>query len=760
MVRFPETAAEAEKLVLSWTANSSRNAARRAKAAGDWELAARHYARAVQRGPRSAATWVQFGNALREAGEAARAEAAYRKSLELRDGDPDAHVQLAHLLKYQRRGDEAIAEYLRALDLDPWLVHVSQELIDLGWTGHVKPPRHYPVGRRPKAASAAQTRTPRATVVDASDLLLHFLHARLPTGIQRVQLHIIVSLLAAPVGDCTPLLACFAPSRDFWVRIPEDLFASLAGLATSGGANDERRWQEAVFELTSVLVHGDLIEFPAGAVLVNLGASWRHLNYFLKLRNAKAGAGITYIPFVHDCIPVLLPEHCVEATVRTYIDWLLGVFFHADGYLVNSQSTGLDLTRAAAVLGHRISPPQVVPLDGAFSTEEKTGAVSRNWQHHRSVEPFVLFVSTFEPRKNHLLAFTLWLKLIEKRGLRGTPSLVCVGHRGWKIEPALSLLRESKPLQRRVKILTGIADTALAELYQRCLFTFYPSAYEGWGLPVTESLCYGKVPLISATSSLPEAGGGFAEYFDLQSPGDALAKLEQLIDDQNYRASREALIKEKFRPRSWRAIAEQVIDYALSTQSRTTAAACGRPSGEVDEIWAPPAEMGRYYAMARGRETSIRSGMAAGEMFRTGEGWWPPEEWGCWLKDAHAELAFSLPGLGDRGCLLYLQIRGLPICRTDFEVSIGADEVLESGTLEPGECRWLALRIKPDAERGSMARLRLASSGSCDLAAISGGIDRRIVTLGAVGLCVCSETGAAPDFVRNNAGLPLLGCTF
>lgn len=428
---------------------------------------------------------------------------------------------------------------------------------------------------------------------------------------------------------------------------------------------------------------------------------------------------------------------------------------------MNSKSTGSDLTKAAELLGHRISPPEVIPLDGWFSRGDgprgaKERQASRLPRRYRFIKPFVLLVSTFEPRKNHILAFTLWLKLIEKRGLRRTPPLVCVGHRGWKTEEVMSLLRSDKTLQRRVHTLIGIADADLAELYQRSLFTFYPSVYEGWGLPVTEALCHGKVPLISAVSSLPEAEGCFAEYFDPDSPKDALEKLEGLIDDQEYRRSREVLIKEKFKPRSWSAIADQVVEYALTTQTPTALAS----EGEIREASAPRAEISRYYSIGRGRETSIRPGMIAGEMFRTGEGWWVPEEWGCWVKGGLAEIAFSLPELGDRLCLLYLGLRGLPMGRTDFRLSMPTTGLVVGGTLQCGEYQSPVLRIKPHGSTGNVIRLHLTAHGSCDLAVVTGGTDRRVVTLGVVGfyLCTGGASSVVPDFVRNhkNNGMPSL----
>ena len=77
--------------------------------------------------------------------------------------------------------------------------------------------------------------------------------------------------------------------------------------------------------------------------------------------------------------------------------------------------------------------------------------------------------------------------------------------------------------------LEGTSDPDLAALYRRCLFTVYPSLYEGWGLPVTESLCYGKTPLLSRVASLPEAGGEFADYFEIGSKVGLAAALKRLV---------------------------------------------------------------------------------------------------------------------------------------------------------------------------------------------------------------------------------------
>jgi hypothetical protein len=105
----------------------------RARDAGRWEFAARHYRKALNRNPRNAPIWVQYGHALKQTGHVAEAERAYREAIALDPNAADPHLQLGHALKLQRRRNEAAAAYRRALDLDPALHIAVRELAVLGW---------------------------------------------------------------------------------------------------------------------------------------------------------------------------------------------------------------------------------------------------------------------------------------------------------------------------------------------------------------------------------------------------------------------------------------------------------------------------------------------------------------------------------------------------------------------------------------------------------------------------------------------------
>jgi lipopolysaccharide biosynthesis protein/GT2 family glycosyltransferase/ADP-heptose:LPS heptosyltransferase/tetratricopeptide (TPR) repeat protein len=106
----------------------------RARDLGEWGTAARLYREALDRNPRNASIWMQYGHASKEAGQLLTAEMAYRQAL-LIDATPiDWHLHLGHVLKAGGRTEEACASYLRAFILSPSPSHPSLgELSTLGW---------------------------------------------------------------------------------------------------------------------------------------------------------------------------------------------------------------------------------------------------------------------------------------------------------------------------------------------------------------------------------------------------------------------------------------------------------------------------------------------------------------------------------------------------------------------------------------------------------------------------------------------------
>ena len=88
-------------------------------------------------------------------------------------------------------------------------------------------------------------------------------------------------------------------------------------------------------------------------------------------------------------------------------------------------------------------------------------------------------------------------------------------------------------------------------LYAGCLFTVYPSFFEGWGLPVTESLSFGKPCLISNRTSLPEAGGKLARCLDPDDLNAWYSAIRGLLEDRAELACWAARIRRDYRATAW-----------------------------------------------------------------------------------------------------------------------------------------------------------------------------------------------------------------
>ena len=602
-------------------------------------------------------------------------------------------------------------------------------------------------------------------VFDVSDLIQYFQNARLPTGIQRVQIEVISNLVIEPPKNMSLSVCCFTKETDSWRDLPLLFFNHICKLALVSGETSAPDWLRVLEELRLHLSAAKLLVFKRGAYLINLGTSWWLQNYFLHVRDAKARYGIRYVPYVHDCIPIITPEHCVENLTRDFITWALGAFQHADHVMVNSRATAADVKAVAKRLGHEVAEPEVVTLDADFR-----GATSRLPKEFLSGDgggdillrsdlnagEFVLFVSTIESRKNHLMAFSAWLTLAKRHGPENVPKLVCVGNRGWLNDAIYAKLAASKILQQKVVLLSKISDLDLQTLYRSCLFTLYPSSYEGWGLPVTESLCYGKVPVLADCSSLPEAGGEFAEYFDVRSETDLLRALERMIFDAEYREARERRIVEGFRARSWGEIAHQMVSLVRNWARTDAPIDQGREVFTERGLWPFPVELGRYYGITENMETQIWPGMASGEIYRQGANWWWPEPWGCWTKPGIARLAFTAPLPEGEAAVLYVGVKGVQGMDSRATVSaVGVGKRVAAVAAD--KTQWLVFRISaasldalPRTPEGVLIELRLSGDQVADFRTMTGGIDPRLTSAGMLGFMVarCGDLDARMEFIE------------
>ncbi len=287
-------------------------------------------------------------------------------------------------------------------------------------------------------------------------------------------------------------------------------------------------------------------------VLVSLGASWGVPQYHRTVWARKQREGFGFFELVHDLIACKFPQFFLPTFPPHFEGWLADLLWAADLVGADSECTRRDVEWFIRQTGCPRRPVQVIRLgDNVPAGLEEPGRVPVRG-------PFVLAVGTVEVRKNHLLLYHVWRRLVEEHGVE-VPPLVIVGRPGWLSQDLVYQLDNDPLVQGRIFLVRETSDAELAWLYRNCLFTMYPSHYEGWGLPVAESLAAGKYCIASSASSVPEIGGDLVDYHE---PVDLLACYRltvRALFDAAFRGEREARIRRLYRPTSWSQTADGLL---------------------------------------------------------------------------------------------------------------------------------------------------------------------------------------------------------
>lgn len=139
-------------------------------------------------------------------------------------------------------------------------------------------------------------------------------------------------------------------------------------------------------------------------------------------------------------------------------------------------------------------------------------------------EKYILCVGTLEERKNQLKVIEAMERLPQEVGL------VIVGRpRGEYGKKVLACAND------RVRILSNAEFKDFPALYSGAVASVYLSVFEGFGIPVLESMCSDCPVVTSSVSSMPEAGGDAALYASPDDASSVAAHLIHLLQDDSFR---------------------------------------------------------------------------------------------------------------------------------------------------------------------------------------------------------------------------------
>jgi glycosyltransferase involved in cell wall biosynthesis len=209
----------------------------------------------------------------------------------------------------------------------------------------------------------------------------------------------------------------------------------------------------------------------------------------------------------------------------------------ADHLTTISESTKNDLRRFLGVPENKISVVYPYVSDFFKPVSNPRKLLSK----YDLPDDYVLFVGTLERRKNIvslLRAFNLC-----KRKASIKHRLVLVGKRGWLYKDIFQAVEELD-LKQDVLFLGYVPNEDLPGLYSAADLSILVSLYEGFGLPVLESMACGTPVITSDVSSLPEVAG---DATILVPPTDIEHIASAILDLLSSSEKREQLVERGFR---------------------------------------------------------------------------------------------------------------------------------------------------------------------------------------------------------------------
>jgi glycosyltransferase involved in cell wall biosynthesis len=258
---------------------------------------------------------------------------------------------------------------------------------------------------------------------------------------------------------------------------------------------------------------------------------------------------------IYDLVFIKYPDY-IDSVVQQYEKRIKQCLKWTDLVITISESSKRDVVEYLGVDPNRV---YVTPLASRYSSEylseEQSERLKASIDYDFSI-PYLLFVSTIEPRKNITSIIEAFNRLKQKHKIEH--HLVLIGRKGWHYEPIFAAI-ENSPWNNQIHHLDYLSDELVALFYSQADAFVYPSHYEGFGLPVLEAMTLGTPVITSNTSSLPEVAGEAALLVDPDDSTSLADAIVKVISDSHLRAELIGKGKERAKLYSWERTAQETL---------------------------------------------------------------------------------------------------------------------------------------------------------------------------------------------------------
>jgi len=226
-----------------------------------------------------------------------------------------------------------------------------------------------------------------------------------------------------------------------------------------------------------------------------------------------------------------------------------GILRGADTIIADSDNTKNDLINLLNIPAEKIKVIHLGATDDFKILQVEDNRLNLVKDKYSLPNKFILYLGTLEPRKNVE-------GLIEAFKKSNLPDyhLVIAGGSGWKSDKVFELAQGND----NIKFIGYVEDRPA--LYNLASLVVYPSFYEGFGLPLLETMACGTAVIAGANSSQGEVVGDAGLLVDPHNINEMARAMEIILKDDELKNNLINQGKERAEKFTWQKTAEKVLE--------------------------------------------------------------------------------------------------------------------------------------------------------------------------------------------------------
>jgi glycosyltransferase involved in cell wall biosynthesis len=261
---------------------------------------------------------------------------------------------------------------------------------------------------------------------------------------------------------------------------------------------------------------------------------------------------------IHDLTPMVMP--CFPRRIALLLRFLLSRSAQSSVAIITvSENSRQDIVRICGVPKSKVHVIYEGYDRALFNCNPPEPALLQQLCNRLRINrPYIFHHGAIQPRKNLPRLIAAYRNVLA-RNPQLDLDLVLAGSLAWQHEETLAAAQSHSAVRGKVVLTGALSDNDLSVLLRGAALEVIPSLYEGFCLPMVESMACG-VPTITANNScLPEISGGVLRYFDPHSVEDIAVAMEQVLLSRDLQGELAGRGQERAQKFSWDLCAEETL---------------------------------------------------------------------------------------------------------------------------------------------------------------------------------------------------------